>query len=55
MSRQQSGDQRQAAFVKLAAELHTQLENWYDAIPLPVWTRSNRQPGGCGRNLWGKG
>jgi hypothetical protein len=33
MSRQQSRDQRQAAFVKLATDLHTQLEDWYDQHP----------------------
>ena len=33
MSRQQSRDQRQAAFVKLATDLPTQLEEWYDHHP----------------------
>jgi hypothetical protein len=30
MSRLQSRDQRHAAFLKLATELHSQLEDWYD-------------------------
>jgi hypothetical protein len=33
MSRQQSRAQREAAFVKLATEMHTQLEDWYDRHP----------------------
>jgi hypothetical protein len=33
MSRLQSRAQREAAFVKLATELHAQLEAWYDQHP----------------------
>jgi hypothetical protein len=33
MTRQQSRDQRKAAFLKLAADLHSQLEEWYDQHP----------------------
>ena len=33
MSRLQSRDQRQAAFLKLATDLHAQLEEWYDQHP----------------------
>ena len=37
MSRLQSRAQREAAFVKLATDLHTQLEDWYDQDRCEFW------------------
>jgi hypothetical protein len=55
MSRQQSRDQRQAAFVKLATDLHTQLEDWYDQHPAASFGEIEQEARRLRREFMGQG
>jgi hypothetical protein len=55
MSRQQSRDQRKAAFVKLATELHTQLEDWYDHHPAASFGEIEQEARRLRREFMGPG
>ena len=55
MSHQQSREQRQAAFVKLATELHTQLEEWYDRHPAASFGEIEQEARRLRREFMGQG
>lgn len=55
MSRQQSRDQRKAAFVKLATDLHTQLEAWYDQHPAASFGEIEQEARRLRREFMGQG
>jgi len=55
MSRQQSRDQRKAAFVKLATALHTQLEEWYDQHPAASFGEIEQEARRLRREFMGPG
>jgi len=55
MSRQQSRAQREAAFVKLATDLHTQLEDWYDQHPAASFGEIEQEARRLRREFMGPG
>lgn len=55
MSRLQSRDQRQAAFLKLATEWHTQLEDWYDRHPAASFGALEQEARRLRREFMGQG
>ena len=55
MSRLQSRAQREAAFVKLATELHTQLEDWYDQHPAASFGEIEQEARRLRREFMGHG
>ena len=54
MSRLQSRAQREAAFVKLATDLHTQLEHWYDQHPAASFGEIEQEARRLRREFMGK-
>lgn len=55
MSRLQSRDHREAAFVKLATELHAQLEAWYDQHPAASFGEIEQEARRLRREFMGQG
>jgi len=55
MSRQQSREQRQAAFLKLATELHAELEDWYDQHPAASFGEIEQEARRLRREFMGPG
>ena len=55
MSRLQSRTQREAAFVKLATELHAQLEAWYDQHPAASFGEIEQEARRLRREFMGQG
>jgi hypothetical protein len=55
MSRLQSRDQRKAAFMKLATELHAQLEAWYDQHPAASFGEIEQEARRLRREFMGQG
>jgi hypothetical protein len=55
MSRMQSRAQREAAFLKLAADLHNQLEEWYDQHPAASFGELEQEARQLRREFMGQG
>ena len=55
MSRLQSRAQREAAFAKLATDLHTQLEDWYDQHPAASFGEIEQEACRLRREFMGQG
>ena len=55
MSRLQSRTQGEAAFLKLAADLHTQLEEWYDQHPAASFGELEQEARRLRREFMGHG
>jgi hypothetical protein len=55
MSRLQSRAQREAAFLKLATDLHAQLEEWYDQHPAASFGEIEQEARRLRRELMGPG
>ena len=55
MSRQQSRERRQAAFLKLAADWHAELEDWYDQHPAASFGEIEQEARRLRREFMGQG